>query len=82
MLKINGRKVKGRSFAYEGCHKIYICESKADELMMVGYGYEIYPLENIEQIYDNSCGLKFIENAKLDRTYVSQFEDATFEWED
>ena len=29
-MKINGSEVIGEFFAYDGCHKIYICESDMD----------------------------------------------------
>ena len=77
---INGEKVKGISVAYEGCHKIYICEDEHDEVMMRGYGYSIYPLDDLPKIWDSSCSLRFISNAKLDKQYVGQFEEARFEW--
>ena len=77
-MKINGNTIEGISVAYDGCHKIYICESIEDEEMMKGWGYKIYPLEQLPEIWENSCSLRFISNAKLDRDYVRQFEEATF----
>lgn len=80
-MKINGREVKGKLFAFDGCHKIYIIEDeddyeKADEL-----GYNIYDIEDIEEAYNNSCELRFISNWKLNKDYVKQFEEAVFEEE-
>lgn len=80
-MKINGREVKGKLFAFDGCHKIYIIEDeddyeKADEL-----GYNIYDIEDIEEAYNNSCELRFISNWKLTDYYVKQFEEAVFEEE-
>ena len=74
-MKINEKEVIGNSFAYEGCHKIYVCENKEDEEMMRAYGYRIYPISMIKDAYDAS----FIENAQLTKTYVPQFENAVFE---
>lgn len=81
-MKINGQQVIGNTFAYEGCHKIYICESKEDEEMMKEYGYRIEPIEELEITYKTSCPLKFIHNAKLTKSYVGQFEEAEFTYED
>ena len=78
-MKVNGIKVEGISVAYEGCHKIYICEDEQDEEMMRSYGYEIYPLSDLPTIYENACSLRFIDNAKLTKVYAPQCEDAIIE---
>lgn len=79
-MKINGIEVLGDTFAYEGCHKIYICECQCDEEEAVGYGYKIVPIEFLEDVWNDSCQLRFIRNWALDKIYVGQFEDAKFEW--
>ena len=61
-------------FAYDGCHKIYIIESEADEAEAKSYDYEIYPIEKPKSAWGNSCSLKFISNWKLTKQFVSQFE--------
>lgn len=66
-------------FAYDGCHKIYIIEDKEDREQAKEFGYSFYPISNLQCAYENSCELKFINNWKLDKTYVGQFENATFE---
>lgn len=78
-MKINGIEVVGETFAFEGCHKIYICESEDDEEKMKSYGYDIYPIEDLPEIWERTCSLRFINNANLDKTYVAQFEEAIFE---
>lgn len=77
-MKINGVRVKGRKFAYDGCHKIYVIEDIEDEKMAED-GYKIYPIKDLEEAYRRSCDLRFIYNWKLTKTYVAQFEEATFE---
>lgn len=47
---------------------------------MEEYGYKIYPLKDLEKIYEISCPLRFISNAKLTKDYVEQFEDAVFDF--
>lgn len=79
MLKINGKEVLGKEFAYDGCHKIYIIEDKEDREQAKEFGYSFYPISDLQSAYENSCELKFINNWKLDKTYVGQFENATFE---
>lgn len=78
-MKINGIKVEGKRFAYDGCHKIYIIEDEKDERDALEYGYDIFILDELENAWNGSCGLRFISNWKLDKRYVKQFEDAIFE---
>ena len=82
-MKINGKKVKTNGyFAYDGCHKMYICESEADVETMRGYGYEyILPIANLPQVWESSCPLRFIQNVKFTKDYVRQCEDAEFDTE-
>ena len=42
-------------------------------------GYDVYPIENLKEIYEHSCELRFISNWKLTKNYVTQFEDCTIE---
>jgi hypothetical protein len=81
-MKINGIKVQGNLFAYEGCHKIYVLGSNDDFEQAVRYGYDIYPIEEIKKIYNNSCSLRFIHPWSLHDKYdyVGQFEKAVFEY--
>ena len=85
-LYINGKEVKGDKFVWDNCHKIYIIEDENDLLDCMNTwgtlinGTDIFDITEIERIYDNSCSLRFISNWKLDIKYVSQFDDATFEW--
>ena len=81
MLKINGKEVLGKEFAYDGCHKIYIIEDNNDKNKALERGYKVYSIEEIESAYNNSCELRYISNWKLDNTYVYQGEKATFERE-
>lgn len=80
-LKINGKEVKGKKFAYDGCHKIYIIEDLEDEKNHIEYGYNILEIDKLIEAYKNSCELRFISNAKLNVSYVGQFEKAIFELE-
>lgn len=79
-MKINNKEVIGDKFAYDGCHKIYIIEDKKDREDAEEYDYQIFDLKDIQNVYENSCELKFISNWKLDKRYVNQFEDAIFEY--
>ena len=79
-MKINNKEVIGDKFAYDGCHKIYIIEDEKYREDAEEYDYQIFDLKDIQNVYENSCELKFISNWKLDKRYVNQFEDAIFEY--
>jgi hypothetical protein len=78
-MKINGRETKAREFAYDGCHKIYLIESKEDRRDAEDCEYDILPISSLKKTYNISCGLQFISNWKLDKRYVDQFEEACIE---
>ena len=88
-LFINGREVKGIGFVYDGCHKIYILEDMNDYsnvLDVWGDDELLYGLEELEYVYNKSCGLRFISTWKLEDknriVYAEQCEDAVFEWKE
>ena len=79
---INDIEVTAATFAWDGCHKIYLCNDDADVERMRDCGYEdgdFYPIENLPEIWSNSCDLRFIDSADTETAYVKQFEDACFE---
>lgn len=79
-MKLNELDVTAKFFAYDGCHKIYLLESKSEITEARKLGYNIYPIGCLEDTYENSCGLRFVEGWKPDfKVYVSQFEKAVFE---
>lgn len=41
---------------------------------------DFFPMSALEELYNNSCDLRFISNVALDKSYVGQGEDAVFEW--
>lgn len=77
-MYINGILVKGDFFAYDGCHKMYLLEDDIDSKEAKEYGYKIIPINLLKETYDSSCPLRFINNWKLTKTYVGQFEIAYF----
>lgn len=80
-MKVNNKEILGDKFAFDGCHKIYIIEDNLDEKEAIDYGYDIYELKDLKDIYENSCSLKFISNWKLNINYVKQFEEVSFDEE-
>lgn len=86
-LYINGDPIEARGFMWDGCHKIYLIRSDEDLARMVGAGWDVdtvVPLEHLPDIWEQSCGLRFISSGDLSETYVSQdtSEDAVVTVED
>ena len=77
-MKINDQKITAKTFAYDGCHKIYLLENDEQVCEAKALGYNTLPIAEIEQAYEDSCGLRFIQYWSLDRECVPQFEDAKF----
>ena len=78
-MKINGKEIKYKEFAYDGCHKIYLIDTPEEKAEAIEWGYEIKPIEELEFIYNNSCEFKFIYDWSTTETYAEQFEEAKFE---
>lgn len=78
---INEQKTNAKNFAYDGCHKIYLIEDMTDMENAKKIGYEIHPITDLEKIWNKSCSLRFINNWKLDKTFVPQFKKANFKFE-
>ena len=76
---VNGKPIEGTKFAFDGCHKFYIIEDERDEAEAIQLGYDLYCICKLEEYYNNSCSLRFINNWKLDKTYALQCEKAIFE---
>ena len=75
LIKINGIDVSNAiSFAYDGCHKIYLCRSKKAETEHTEMGYEILPLNDLPKVYETSCCLRFINWDNL-KNVIEQFEN-------
>jgi hypothetical protein len=74
-MKINGEIIRAKEFAFDGCHKIYICESASESEEAMQSGYVILPIDQLESTYERSCELRFISNWKLDKSFVEQFTD-------
>lgn len=55
---VNEGKIK--KFAYDGCHKIYLIESEEQEKEAKSYRYNILPIEELLNTYEDSCSLRFI----------------------
>ena len=80
-MKVNGIEIRTNGyFVWDGCHKIYVCETDADIDTARKFGYdEFFPIALLPEVYRNSCPLRFIEGMDLKTTYCRQFEEATFD---
>ena len=79
-MRINGQNVIGNKFAYDGCHKIYICEDNKDIEEAKEIGYDLYDISLLGEYYVNSCELRFINNWQLDKCYAEQGKTAIIEY--
>lgn len=73
-MKIGRYTTKAREFFYDGCHKIYLIETPQDKKDFFSRDWEktdIYPIDQLIEIYRNSCPLKFIDTCSL-KTIVPQ----------
>lgn len=80
VVYINGTKVRADEFAWEGCHKIYVVTDQASRDQLVEYGYTFYPIAELQEVWDSSCGLRFISDASLNQEYVEQGYGEPTEW--
>lgn len=78
MRYINGKQVTAKWFAFDGCHKIYLIESRAEYDQMVEWDYQIFHIADLPSIWVGTCPLRFIDSADLETLYVKQCEPAHF----
>ncbi len=77
-MKINDIPTAAKKFAFDGCHKIYLLESRKDVTEARQAGYGVLPIQDLQDVYENSCGLRFISNWSLTTSFAAQFENAEF----
>ena len=73
-MKIGKYKTKAKEFFFDGCHKIYLIETPRDKKVFLSRDWEesdIYPIDQLIEIYRTACPLKFISTCKL-KTIVPQ----------
>ena len=74
-MELGKYKTKAKEFFYDGCHKIYLIETPQDKKVFLSRAWEesdMYPIDQLIEIYRSSCPLKFINTCKL-KTIVPQF---------
>lgn len=73
-MKIGRYKINAKEFFFDGCHKIYLIETPQDKKEFFNRDWEesdIYPIDQLVEIYRNACPLKFIDTCSL-KTIVPQ----------
>lgn len=88
LLKIGNYKVKDniKQFFYDGCHKIYLIEDDDDiKLFLNEKNYtvdDIWWIEDLEEIFTDSCSLRFISTCKLKRIVPQLRKRTKFTYDD
>lgn len=82
-MRINGVKVTGAYFVYDGCHKMFVINGSEDWRQAQIHGYTLddcYSVEDLEEIYRESCDLRFIRdwNYNEGTEYVPQFYEEDY----
>ena len=66
------------TIAFDGCHKCYVIEDESDRVKMEELGYDDFRdflfWEHFMDFYSGLCSLRFLENAKLTKTFIAQCE--------
>ena len=82
-LYINDQKITAKEFAWDTCHKIYLINTAKDRTDLLELEYDLFPIEELEDSYKESCALRFISNGDLTiPNVVSQFEEAVFNYKE
>ena len=80
MWVVNGQVVYAKDFAFDGCHKIYVMDDQIERKKFEKYGYDFFPIDDLQKAYEDSCGLRFISHADVEQKgFVGQGVDAVFE---
>lgn len=72
-VTINDHTIEADEFAWDGCHKIYVVTNKESRDELAYYGYDFFPIAELQEAWDTSCNLKFINSADLVDSFVPQF---------
>ncbi len=71
-----------KGFIWDGCHKIYIVKKEHTLKELIANGETIYPMEELQSIFDKSCPLRFINWYEGYSSVVPQFRrNVTFTYQ-
>jgi hypothetical protein len=81
--KIDALVEKGWPIAFDGCHKIYFLQDAEREAQAEEFGYEIYSAADLPDLYERSCGLRFVSRWGYDNDdFAHELNIAQFEGDD
>lgn len=60
MRKINEIEINAKSFAFDGCHKLYVLNDRKAEKEAKELGYKIYAIDSLLSAFACSCPLRYI----------------------
>ena len=63
-------------FAWDRCHKIYLLRNEDELNELTELGYDIYDPEQLSDVWNRSCGLRFISSGDLTEQYIKQGDSA------
>jgi hypothetical protein len=63
----------GDSFAFDGCHKIYIIKNKQEKEEAEKNGYKILNMAKLKETYLKSCPLRLVNSWDLKMSFVPQY---------
>lgn len=61
-------------FLYDGCHKIILVASAEVYTALGGTLESLYPINQLQRAYENSCGLRFITSCYIDHRGEDSYE--------
>lgn len=61
--------------AFDGCHKLYLCEDEKEVHEAEEYDYEIHEPLALPALWERSCPLKFVSTWRLDAIIEQCAED-------
>lgn len=65
MIKINGVEINAKNYFFDGCHKFYFIEGEKAKEHFFNNNWEesdIFPIEQLDKDFWNSCSLRFIDS--------------------
>ena len=77
LAKVKEAAPHATQFVWDGCHKIYIIESKREATEAKKFSYAVLNIEDkLEAAWEESCELKFINFWRLGKgSIIAQGED-------
>lgn len=75
LAQVDGVNVDFQAIAFDGCHKIYLCETEKDIEDAKGLSYELHEPLALPAIWDMSCPLKFISTWSLETVVPQCYEE-------